>query len=926
MAGTPAEDFSAAHAAAHVLRRSIAYLLRDDNLASSAYVATNLGRWARVLGEDWLSLLQDFDSRPQPEQQEALQSLQTRLDTLQSPPLPVFQERVRLLPEGIPLKAPVAAEVPAPPVVVEVPPAEPPVSETVEATPEKRPEGRRPRTEGREKEHRFEQRHKTKNKPPPEPPKEEVVEERAQENSVAELESKTEPPTEIISIDVDVKAEVKVEEPPKVIEVEEPRLNPLGHPEASGAPLSSLGCLKEEEIAALGAVGIQTVSDLLLRGPLSIDRAGERLSNSLPIGRVIVRGTIKTRATRFGPAGSRYEISLSQERGSIIARWVEAPEAEIRRLKPGMEIGLCGRLEAMDDQSWLYEPELLGVDGRGGDWLPRYEIPGLPEARMRTAMRAALQQYADVLLDHLPTDIIERFKLLPIGAALKDAHFPSNAARRGRSRMALDELLQVQLGIMLQQGRAQPQRGTAHPAVHGMLSRALGMAGWSLPDAQEAAFDEIRRDLRKATPMMRLLQGDVGTGKQAVIQAAMLSMAEGSHQSLLLAPDPLTAEHRYLFTEAFFRSVGIEPVLLSTPPTRAQIEALRRGDTLVAYGTHAAASALADCRKLGLLVIEDPGPSGFFDLSQIDALPVRPDVLVFTAMPVPSSVLLSVYGSLALTVLPSQPSQGAETVLVPSDQRDSAYAAAREVIANHQQVVVLLPLNRGQDVVSLSELRRLSESLSTDYLGGARVNIFHGAMSREERFRSYDDFQHRRADVLLATTFIEHGPAVPNVSMLIVESAEHFDGIRLHRLRGLVANGWWRGRALLITALEAMAPERAGVDLVVRETDGYRIAAAELRRLGLEATLGEGTEDLMEFSWGESRSEQRGEVFSDRDLLLRTRQEAVRLLALDPGLKRRIHRPLLYLVKARFGEETGSETPPPNERNDQNRRKRRRRR
>jgi ATP-dependent DNA helicase RecG len=264
----------------------------------------------------------------------------------------------------------------------------------------------------------------------------------------------------------------------------------------------------------------------------------------------------------------------------------------------------------------------------------------------------------------------------------------------------------------------------------------------------------------------------------------------------------------------------------------------------------------------------------------------------------PTSVLLSIYGGGAITTLPQLPSRGAETVVVPSDQREIAYGAAREAIALGQQVIIVLPLRRGQDLLSLAEARRLAEELSTGFLDKARINIFHGAMSREERFRAYDDFQHRRADALLATTFLEHGPVVPNASVLIVESAEHFDGIRLHRLRGLVTHGWWRGRCLLISA----APDSPAVELVASETDGYKIATMELKRLGIEATTGERPGEVVEFFWGDPGG--------DRELFTRTRQEAFKLLTQDPGLKKRSSRSLAWLVRARLGEEPESESKP----------------
>jgi RecG-like helicase len=154
--------------------------------------------------------------------------------------------------------------------------------------------------------------------------------------------------------------------------------------------------------------------------------------------------------------------------------------------------------------------------------------------------------------------------------------------------------------------------------------------------------------------------------------------------------------------------------------------------------------------------------------------------------------------------------------------------------------------------------------------------------------------------VLLATSYVEHGPTVPNATVMIVEYAEQFDLVRLHRLRGHVGNGWRRGACLLVRTPEGETEEaRMRLDLLLKETDGFRIAELDLRHRGLDVVLGERAADAPDFVWADPVSE--------RDLLLKTRQEAMRLLALDPGLKRRSHRGLLHLVRARFGDDVGGD-------------------
>ncbi|MES2640914.1 MAG: helicase-related protein [Myxococcota bacterium] len=958
------------HEALAVLGRTAGWLARDGNVARARYVEATLGRWAALPSESpegditiGFQAIRDeisgFDAEPEEARATRasrlvghIAALRARFGAIEVPtPFP----RAVLLPAGIladlPPKPP-----PAPVYVLPVGPTDELEARAPEArgerAPEERPErgertDRPERAERAERTDRPERAERAERTDRPERPerrergdRRDPSRRRQDDREPGEGRRGERRGEERAAEPVVVEAPVVVPEPPKPPPPPpEPRVFPLGHPEGTGEPVEALGVLDEAELALFAAADITSVADLLLRPPVATDRAGERWNPGVPPeGPVIVRGTVKARLTRFTPGVRRHEVILAHDKGEVSCRWLGPVPAEVAVLRAGAEVGFAGLLETDVEggepvegaegvaapapvRAVLYEGEPLGIEGRGGDWFPRYEIPGIDEPRARAVMRAALRKHADSLQDHLPADVIERYRLLSLPLALRDVHFPSNASRKGRSRLGFDELLQVQLGVALLRARERRDRGISNPVSHALVAQALGMGGWQFTDEQEQAFDDIRRDLRRPQPMTRLLQGDVGVGKHAVVQAAMVLVAEAKHQALFLAPDALSAEHRYLFAESFFKSVGFDPMLLTGPPTRAQADQLKKGDALVIYATHALAKDVPTFRKLGLVVYEEQGTYGAADISPFETQGQRPDLLVFTPTPVPSALLLNLYGQLAMTVINSGTSRGVDTTAHDTHHRDEAYNHGREAIEAGHQVMIVFPVIRGQDLLSPSEARRLSEVLASETFPGARVGIFNGGMSREERFRAYDDFQHRRTEVLLCTTHVEHGPVVPNASVMIVEQAQQFDLVRLHRLRSHISNGWRRGQCMLIVGDDPRPEARHNIDLLLKETDGYRIAELDLRHRGIEAALGDRAADAPDFVWADPVVE--------RDLMVRTRQEAVRLLNADPGLKRRTNRPLLNLVRARFGEDAvpeGGSAPPPPSSVDANARRRRRRR
>jgi ATP-dependent DNA helicase RecG len=256
---------------------------------------------------------------------------------------------------------------------------------------------------------------------------------------------------------------------------------------------------------------------------------------------------------------------------------------------------------------------------------------------------------------------------------------------------------------------------------------------------------------------------------------------------------------------------------------------------------------------------------------------------------------LTAYGQVPMTVVGPHQGRGVETVVLRPAERERAYFAARDAVRAGRQVIIAFPTGKTADMVTASDARAIAAAMAQDILPGARVAIFSSALTREERYRSYDDFVHRKVDVLLATTAFETAPPVPNAAVLVVENANLVDVVRLHRLRNHLVHGFVRGSAFLVEGEEVDAAQHAVLELIAAEADGTRVADLDMARRGEAAVLGEAAADVPRLQWADPAQ--------DRETLTKARQEAFRILRLDPALDRRAHRALAAVVRLRFGGE-----------------------
>jgi ATP-dependent DNA helicase RecG len=526
----------------------------------------------------------------------------------------------------------------------------------------------------------------------------------------------------------------------------------------------------------------------------------------------------------------------------------------------------------------------------------------------------------------VPADVLARRDLGALGDAVRLLHAPpaelpdedvdalDAGTSRWQRRLAWGELFL--LGIAVAQRRRARRADIAVPCaraadVDARLARALP---FTPTGAQRRAIAELAADLARDTPMNRLLQGDVGSGKTAVAFAAALQVAAVGRQTALMAPTELLAEQHFATLKTWGDRVGLRTALLtaSTPKgVRASLLALvAAGEIDLLVGTHSLIADSVGFARLGLAVIDEQHR---FGVAQRVALRAKgdegaPHLLVMTATPIPRTLALTAYGDLDVTIIDELPpgrSPSTTKVVGGAKGRAQAYELVKKRVAAGERVFVVCPLveppEPGDDVrAGWIDATSTAAELATA-LAPAKVGLVHGRMRADERDAAMAALVKGELDVLVATTVIEVGVDVPAATVMIVEDADHFGLAQLHQLRGRVGRGGGASWCLLITRGTRTEEARRRLDVMAQTHDGFRIAEEDLALRGPGELLGARQAGLPRLRFGDLRSH--------TELLLEARAEADLVLDADPRLERVEHAGLRRALERRqravFGAEGG---------------------
>lgn len=596
------------------------------------------------------------------------------------------------------------------------------------------------------------------------------------------------------------------------------------------------------------AFGLRTVGELLEHIPARYEHYGaaQTIAEAVTGQEATIRVTLQR--IRVVPTRRRglviVRASVSDATGRLEAVWFNQRHLA-RMLHPGDTLMLRGTVEAgAPRQIKVKAHESLGRGMSAGlhtqGLVPVYPASeALPTARIRELVDAA-RPWARWAADVLPAAVRAREGLMSAPDALIAVHFPrtTGEADAGRRRLVTEEFVVLLTGLALIR-RAERHRRAATPLepTHALSEPVRGGLPFRLTAEQEAALGEIAADLREPTPMRRLIQGEVGSGKTMVAIMAICQAVEAGAQAAVLVPTETLAEQHLRTLDRVLAPVGIAPVLLTGKVPAAERErrlmALRTGTESVAVGTQALLSEGVDFHNLGLVVVDEQHR---FGVEQRHALSERAKgatgtaahILYMTATPIPRTLALTAFGDLTVSTIRTGPVGRAQTVTrwVRDEERDDAYAEIRAQVRDGRQAYVICPLvseGESESRAATAEYDRLRDGEFREL----RVGLVHGAMKADAKRAAMDAFAGGETDVLVATTVVEVGIDVPNATVMLIEDAERYGISQLHQLRGRVGRGEHASLCLLFGPKDSPR-----LKALCEHSDGFRLAEIDLELRG----------------------------------------------------------------------------------------------
>ena len=697
------------------------------------------------------------------------------------------------------------------------------------------------------------------------------------------------------------------------------RVSDAGSIEAR-TPLAAVAGVGPRTVERLAHLGIHTAGDLVRHLPLRHERRlAERSIHetlqevSQAEAQVRLRGQIARVRVRPGPRGM---VEATLEDGTATARlvWFNAPWMR-GKLHPG-DRGVAegrgrvrnGYLE-LGNARWTAQ-ERVDVGAGGDDLRPIYPASEeIGSSEIEAVVAKVLDPVCAGMVDPLADTYRASRDLPTLAQAWRTMHRPRahEELERARRRLAFDELLLLQLGVMMRRAQLRARTRAVPLPVDARLDAHIRVRiPFTLTSEQDRVVGEITHDLARPEPMNRLLQGDVGSGKTAVATYAMLLAAAHGHQAALVAPTEILAEQHHAVLGRMLDGSELELRLLTgstTPAERTAIVAgLARGSVQLVVGTHAVLEGGVAFRSLAVAVIDEQHRFGVRQRATIrqkgqGERPLIPHTLVMTATPIPRTLAITLYGDLDLSTLRGRPPgrRPAITRVVDMAKAPEVYAYLRGRIDRGEQCYVVVPAVEESEQ-GLKDVASHARFLAQGPFTGLTIASVHGRMSHEERDRAMDLFRGGHAQVLVATTVIEVGVDVPNASLMVVEHAERFGLAQLHQLRGRVGRG--TASSLCVFIGDAATPDAAErLAAVGSSDDGFEIAERDLRWRGPGEVFGARQSGLAPFRVAD--------LSHDAELLRLARADAIAWIDRDPDLQAPDSLPLRRKLMHLHGEALG---------------------
>ena len=658
--------------------------------------------------------------------------------------------------------------------------------------------------------------------------------------------------------------------------------------------VAALPKVSPADIKRLEKLGIVTIRDLLLTLPFGWESFGEpaAISSLSPGQQATVMGVvvaIAPKITRFKRMKLTEATIRDDNGGGIRVAWFNQPFVA-KQLHKGDYVAIAGMVKSgFGGRVEMQNPHFERLDDREGagpsrvgGLMPKYHlVAGLSSKKIAGWVETALP-LAGQLEDVLPERVRERHRLLSVAEAVRQGQRPDTDAqwREARRRMVFAELFELQAAFALMRASIAAEPAAPIPYHQEVIDAFKAGVGFELTRAQRRATWDAFQDMQKTTPMNRLLNGDVGSGKTAVAAACVAMAHAAGLQSVVMAPTEILARqhlHRFrAYLEESFPGLTVELLVSgqSAAERRRVRSAAASGHCALVVGTHALIEDDVEFAELGLAIVDEQHRFGTQQRELIRAKGRgRPHFLAMTATPIPRTLALALYGEMSVSVIDELPPgrTPVETEVIKPEDRERAYELVREHVRAGRQAFVICPLIDESDAIAARSATAEAERLRKAVFPDLHLGLVHGRLKgKDEVMRA---FVAGEIQVLVATAVVEVGVDVPNATVMMIEGADRFGLAQLHQFRGRVGRGAGQSYCLLLTE-DPSEPALNRLTLLTQIRDGFKLAEEDMRIRGMGELMGARQHGMTDVAM---------EALKQPELLNEVRQEAESILQSDPN-------------------------------------------
>ncbi len=602
------------------------------------------------------------------------------------------------------------------------------------------------------------------------------------------------------------------------------------------------------------------------------------------------------------------ELIIDDKTGRLCCVWFNQPYLE-RYFRLGERIVVYGKTAMYKNRLQMISPEYEMIGNQEDEYLslgrlvPIYPLTrGITQRYLRKIIKNCIDRYQDELNDTLSVSLRNKHRLYNIKRSLSQIHFPDTLEDKEEAlkRISFEEFYFFQISVILRRMSIIDKPGIAHNISDAFTLKFTHSFPFELTGAQRKVIQEIQRDMKQPIPMLRLLQGDVGSGKTLVALFGCIAASQNGFQSCIMAPTEILARQHYENIRQMIRAGSLEPLnvglLVSNLKGQEKLkvyEQIKNGKLNVVIGTHALIEESVQFKNLSFVVIDEQHKFGVRQRALLTKKGINPDILIMTATPIPRSLCMTLYGDLDTSVIDElPPGRGKiKTLLFKEEEAFKVYEIVKENLKKRRQAYIVYPIIEESEKLDLKAAQEMFHRFKAKEFKEYKISLIHGQMKKKEADEVMEKFKRKETDLLIATTVIEVGMDIPNANVMVVEHADRFGLAQLHQLRGRIGRGKEEAVCILVASVEAIK-DNLRLKAILATQDGFKIAEQDLLIRGPGQFFGRHQHGLNELKIANP--------VKQVEILELARKEAIALIEQDPKLEKGKNPQIKKIVKKRY--------------------------